>query len=639
MMEKRIAFAEIPGQLAEVPEGYSLVALSPAVELVLDREKQTYTRLEDYIAPLADERWGLENYPRVEALCARLDEILTQRIEAIAEGGLRPAVWSLFFIKQMFDLFSIRALELRSLLQREKPERILYFEREKPGLDTEWFHPRESAFAAVLDVLAPSLSIAAEKREAIAEPPIPPPRKRYSFTRLRDSLRYRWKQALRLARRPVPTEVVCRALCLDYGYSLPWILDELEKRGGDFWVWREDGVITRGAGVPAMRLDPAGEFPEDRTEELLRAIASDSRTRELVAVEEIDLWPLLEPRLRTWIRRSLPRILLDYKNALRIIRELRPDVVLTSMGHSPRQKAICWAARQRGIPPVISRHGEQFMRAYPRFVNSDPETVDWFLCWGRWEEKWLYRYKRRDIHPLIVGSPMIEEGAKQALSRARARRRAGLPWRGQIALYVPTLFSGNEFYMGDRQANDSDYFRDGKKIIQALLELEGWRVAVKEHPNQGDSIWEAWRITLPEARRVTVIRTMRFIDCLHLADVVVLDAPSTTLVQALLGRGHVYIANHPIYQWEPGVLDYFHKHGITVCRVDELADKLRRDEQAGKFSRPADYRECLEPLLYRGKSGGGSAARAAAAILEIASKADPIYWAASALDPRRDPAA
>ncbi|MFB3785597.1 MAG: hypothetical protein ACE15F_04430 [bacterium] len=637
-MEKWIAFVEVPGQLAAVPEEYSLVALTPGVELVLDQEKRVYTRPEDYIAPLADERWGLENYTRVEAFCARLDEILAKRVEAVAEGPLRPASWSLFFIKQVFDLFAIRALELQSLLKLEKPERILYFEREKPGPDTEWLHPRESAFAAVLDVLAPPLSIAAERREAVVEPPPPSSRKRFTITRLGDSLRYRWKQALRLVRRPVPTEVVCRALCLDYGYSLPWILEELEKRRGDFWVWREDGVITRGAGAPAMRLDPARDFPEERTEELLRAIASDSRTRELAVVEDIDLWSLLEPRLRMWIRRSIPRILQDYKNALRIIRELRPDVVLTSMGHAPRQKAICWAARQRGIPPVIARHGEQFMRAYPRFANGDPETADWFLCWGRWEEKWLYRYKRREIHPLIVGAPMIEEGAKQAPSRARARRKAGLPMRGKTALYVPTLFSGNEFYMGDRQTNDSDYFRDGKKIIQALLGMKGWRVAVKEHPNQWDSIWEAWRQTLPEARRVTVIRTLRFIDCLYLADVVVLDAPSTTLVQSLLGRGHVYIADHPIYQWEPGVLDYFHKHGITVCRVDELSERLRRDEQAGKFIRPADYRGCLEPLLYKGKQGGGAAVRAATALLDIAAKADPIYWAASALDPRRDEA-
>ncbi len=637
-MEKRIAFVEVPGQLPEVPEGYGLVALSPGVELALDREKRAYTRPEDYIAPLADEQWGLENYPRVEALCARLDEILGKRDEAAAEGQLRPAFWSLFFIKQVFDLFSIRSLELYHLLKLENPERILYFEREKPGPDTEWLHPRESAYAAVLDVLAPRMAIAGERRAAVPEPPPPPPRKRFTFKRLRDSLRYRWKQALRLTRRPVPQEVVCRALCLDYGYSLPWILEELEKRRGDFFVWREDGVITRGAGAPALRLDPARDLPEEQAVELLRAFASDSRIRELAVVEDIDLWPLLEPRLRTWLRRTVPRIIQDYKNALRVIRELRPDVVLTSMGHAPRQKAIGWAARERGIPPVISRHGEQFMRAYPRFVNGDPETVDWFLCWGRWEEKWLYRYKRREIHPLIVGSPMIEEGARHSPSRARARRKAGLPRRAKIALYVPTLFSGNEFYMGDRQANDSDYFRDGKMILRALLGLEGWRVAVKEHPNQWDSIWESWRQTLPEARRMTVIRSLRFIDCLHLADLVVLDAPSTTLVQALLGSSYVYIADHPIYQWEPGVLDYFHKHGITVCRVDELAGRLRSDELAGKFNRPADYRECLEPLLYRGKPGGGAAARAASAILDIAAKADPIYWAASALDTHRDAA-
>ena len=199
-MEKRIAFVEVPGQLPEVPEGYGLVALSPGVELALDREKRAYTRPEDYIAPLADEQWGLENYPRVEALCARLDEILGKRDEAAAEGQLRPAFWSLFFIKQVFDLFSIRSLELYHLLKLENPERILYFEREKPGPDTEWLHPRESAYAAVLDMLAPRQSSGTAGSRTAAPAPEAVPFAAAGQPALPG------KQARGLMRRPMPQE-------------------------------------------------------------------------------------------------------------------------------------------------------------------------------------------------------------------------------------------------------------------------------------------------------------------------------------------------------------------------------------------------------------------------------------------------
>ncbi|MGH3050039.1 MAG: hypothetical protein ACRDLK_07765, partial [Gaiellaceae bacterium] len=111
----------------------------------------------------------------------------------------------------------------------------------------------------------------------------------------------------------------------------------------------------------------------------------------------------------------------------------------------------------------------------------------------------------------------------------------------------------------------------------------------------------------------------RFVDAIHLADAVVLDLPSTTLVQALHGSARIYVVRNPITAWEPGVIEHLEAHGVRFAAVSELPRVLREDLAAGLLDGPTSYSpEAREPLLAHGQ--GTAAERAADAILHIVSE-------------------
>ena len=68
-MESKIAFVEVPEQLGEVPSGYRIFSLAPAVEAALKESAGRPAFPEDYLDQVEVEREGIENYKRVEVLC------------------------------------------------------------------------------------------------------------------------------------------------------------------------------------------------------------------------------------------------------------------------------------------------------------------------------------------------------------------------------------------------------------------------------------------------------------------------------------------------------------------------------------------------------------------------------------------
>lgn len=119
---------------------------------------------------------------------------------------------------------------------------------------------------------------------------------------------------------------------------------------------------------------------------------------------------------------------------------------------------------------------------------------------------------------------------------------------------------------------------------------------------------EAWASRRGEP--ITFIRDVGFAELIHLADELVLDFPSTTLVQALCGSSRITVVRHPVTAWEPGVLEHLAAHGIDAVDPGDLAKAIR---EPGVVVR---RREALEPLA---ASGPGTAAeRAADAVLRIA---------------------
>lgn len=552
-MAGRLAFVDNPSRLSEVPEGFTVVALTPAVLVAADA-----VPFDAEVDELELERLGEETLDRIFSACDVLDELTGQ-----APASTR---WRLQELKAFYDGALLHALAAVRLAARYAASEALVLAQ------------TGSIAAAVLPSTLADAGVATEGVHASALPVVDVRARRLAGARMGI------RRALR-RRRP-------RILCLDEGYALPDIRDELRQRGADVILW-----------LPPPRRAPIGALPDL------------ARLAPLFRIAGLDVWSAVEPRLRAAVQ-ALRQDHAAFQASRAAIRRDRPDALLASTYAAPAAKAAAAAARAAGVPTIVCRHGELPLRTLPLAPFQDLDVVEWSLCWGRWEAHYVARHAPGVVRTLVVGSPLIERGVAAALERPVARNELGLDDGDLGILLVPTGFSGDGWFAGRRAPPDLTYLRHQISVVEQCIGVGDCRVVVKEH-TRDRGVLEDWaaRGELP----VSFVRGRQFSELVHGPDAVVLDFPSTTLVQALRGKARIYVVKHPVTLWEPGVVEHLESWGVTFVDVPELGDRLRADVERGLLGGPVSYPpEAYEPLCAGGD--GAAAERAADAVLHIVSE-------------------
>ena len=562
-----LAFVDHAARLPEVPAGAVVVALDPFVEIAAAERGVAAIPIDAGFDDLEVEAFGEETFERVGAICDTLDEL------AHAAGLAQEvtAWWRFQELKYLYDGLLIHGLGGLRIAREERARDALLLVREASLA--------RAVLPAALTAAGVDVRISTAGRVVPTVTPPPPPGAADHIAAIRIRLRHSIRR-----QRP-------RVLCLDERYGMPAIVEALRTRGADVRLW-----------VPPPRAARSVAFPD------LSRVASRFR------IAGVDLWPAAEERLVGFVAQELARDDADWRAARAGIRRDRPDVLLGSMYARASAKAAATAARAAGIPSVVTRHGELGTQNVPVMRFNDVDVVDWALCWGEWEARFVERYAPPRVATRVVGSPMLEESIGSAPGRTELRRQLGLGERETVFLLATNALGGDEWFAGWRAPVDTAHARHQIAVVCALLEVEGVRVVVKEHP-----VWEeagpvaAWAAST--GAPITFVRDMRFDRLVNLADVAVLDFPATTLVQALHGSARLCVVRHPVTIWEPGVVEHLERFGVRFVDRAALAGTLRelRDDPVGPIVYPQEAREPLAA------SGPGTAAeRAADAVLAIA---------------------
>lgn len=612
-MTERLALVERAADLGRVPDGFAVVSASPEVEAELQAAGRDFHRPEDHVPEAELEERGLAAYGTVERLCDELDGIARDVLDE--DEAAAPGRWHFFWLKVAYDAVMLRAWQTRALVAALEPGELAFAPRPDSD-DGSLLSMRESVWARVLGVMLPRLGVA--PRPLAVGPADEPVRRPSAGRSLRDAaaavrhhvgpLAHRLRRG---GRGGSPT-----VLMLDFSYGIPPVAAELSRLGAAAVLW-PGGDTSRAMGSPRVRAHARAEPPgPDSVERLWRAVEASSVVRGAFLLEGIDLWPAARPFLERAVRHGFPDALVRRRTALAVLADVGPDVVLASMAAHPLERAACAAARQLGIPTVVSRHGELGLRALPMPAYEDLDAVDWELCWGAWEEAWVARHAHRPVRTRVTGAPVIEDAIRRPLSRRRARRLLGLGEGEPVVLFAATNYSGNRWYAGRRMPSDSEYYRMQVRTVESLLAVDGLRVVLKEHPGSRHSAIDRWCEQFAPEGRTLAVRQPAFARLIEVADAVVIDAASTTLVQALFGPAPIYLVDSPVYKWEPGVAEHLLAHGIPLCKAEDVGRLLGEDLAAGHLAERRGYpQEAREPLIAGGPPAAGRTARA---VLDIA---------------------
>ena len=558
-MASRVAFVDDPALLADVPTGFNVVALQPSVALTAPDD---VLPLDLYLDDMELEGLGAETFERLLEACALLDGALQH------SGAGVSTRWRLHQLKAVWDGLLACALgAVRHVQAFDADEALLLVRR-----------------GSLADRVLPSV-LAAEGVTVRVAGAVPADRAVRSDEqgggRL-GSISTRMRHALR-RRRP-------RILCLDYRYGVPPIAAALRARGADTLLWLPPQGRARPLSLPDI-----------------------SELAPLFRLSGVDLWPAASAYLREVLERDVTHDVAAFHAATATVRRDRPDAILASTFAAPEAKAAATAARAAGVPSVAARHGELAIRELPLGMYQDCDVADWILCWGEWEADLARRQAPRPVNTVVVGAPTIEREVAEMPSRSAVRAELGLGSDELIALFVPTGLSGEDWFAGRRAPTDLSYVRHQIAVATELLAVAGLHVVAKEQA-VGAGPLEQWARLSDIA--LDVIADRPFAQVVNAADAIVLDFPSTTLVQALHGRARVYVVRHPVTAWAPGVLQHLERHGVRVAPASEIGRVLRADIESGLLGTPAVYPpDAYEPLV---ASGPGTAAeRAAEALIRI----------------------
>ena len=590
---------ELPGQIGRALKSvrrrgltsFSLLALTPHVEYALEKLGQPYKRPEDYHSEQDIHQVGLDDLRVLDRFRETVDGFLSERWELLGQHGIRPARLNWYYLKLLFNSVSIRAFITARILSAERPGLVLYFGTRTEAVQRELFFVRESAWSRVIAAACNSMDFPCEalgsnndpsvlnrwrgvQRKGLRGTSIKLARKILGPSFLR-RLRSGYISMNRGGRKLVPS--LSRhgfsprpgLLTLERSHSLEHLLSQVHRRG-KFNVFHWEGHKSwpsghlNGAKAPNVTL-PQGSMPPrtalaEQATELWKEVRALPELAELFHPYGVDCFPIIERRLRRFFAVDLPILLETVLRARAFLSSQRPIAVLASTMGDPQRHAMALAAKKEGIPFVVYRHGacvsfaEMKQWLAPVIEHNDLRTADYVLAFGRGDRDYMETVDGDRAEIVAVGSAHLDHLKKPVhpSTRQRLLRGYGLDPGKSTVMYVPTVMDGNIRSAPYRARSPATMFEMERRIVEAFGEFPNIQFVVKLPSSAFNPTSPIAQWIKDQNLRNCVVITDPFSHLLAMADMFVLDLPSTAFLEALTtDKPILYTGHESPLPWEP----------------------------------------------------------------------------------------
>lgn len=528
---------------------FDLVAVLPAVDLLLSQQGVAHHAIDDFIDEAALVADGDRNTAVIEDLADRSDALLHEAASAIPRHewvSLRA-----FFhpLKGLLDALTNRVTPLAAALDRLRPDRVVCFRRPEYrlfGLDlldkpawslTTHALPlvagsRGTAITWIDDPTSGPLGHDYTPPAAEAEPaPAPYPRGR-----------------------PAPdTPLMINGLFADISNNL---LDLWVNEKGGAQCPLDSVYATVDWGLYKADIAAAMDSVRDR-------LYDDPAFRAAFTKADVDMRSFGRLFFDLLLGRGLP-VLLKVAPFLEAgLRRLGARSVIVSGGMTGTNYVLAQAAAQVGVP-FVSYHYGGFLgySLLPMHERYDMAQADIFLVGGEGSvdtfrqpsalAQWNPRTKR--AVPAATGMPWVDK-ARRDLRMARPRRAAD-PGAPRRFMYVMSALPGDNRYFGYVYPPDIRYWRFQRRLVETLLARPDIRLVLKpalsyRYP-QLDSPVFRWLEANVDPARYDVVTDVRLEDCLNGMDMTFHDSPSTpVLYLAASDRPFGLYVDREVYRLRP----------------------------------------------------------------------------------------
>ena len=556
------------------------IALGPAAMHSLSGKKIPYMIPEDFCS--REEIWEICNsqFDRLSDVCSLFDKTMLKEDLFLAEWGIQPFLFSLWQLGQLMDGLAGRALYLKKIL-KSFPASDIYVHLAPPQA---WacfnlgFSKNETLWGRLLSLPGWNAKVhtlfdrETEKRFLIKEI-FSNQIKRYS--RLYNVSRHIQSGTLKGISFSGNSDKNL-FLVLNGAYEWRYLFPDLIASGGSFYYLSGPGLEMT---YPKEGVDGGSNRRSGHMWEKFKSS---------IGIEEIDYLEIIRDRFE-WITDHSPFVTRRIIHKLqRFFAAKKIKALLAAGGLDFGSYVARQYCKKKNIPVISWQLGAQWrdkkiiQRADLLYLVGTDAT----FVYGD-EVKNDYETSR------FAGSCRIEPVGSVSLESLRGVKPKAAE-RGNNILYVITQYYRNVWYCGFSPPYvERLYYREQMAIVTRLIEIlkdiPDISVTIKLFP--GAEVHDEhppWVKDLKGVDRLNlIIDQASFSKLLSSHDIVIVDLPTTTLLQAVATKLSVF-ALMSIVRWPDRVEASLKKRAICADSANELMDHLREYLVSGVYKADAE---------------------------------------------------
>lgn len=577
------------------------IALGPSSMHYLSNRNIPYTIPEHYCSPQEVEDACIDQFDRLRKVCDELDAEITKRDPFLKEWNIRPFLFHLWQIGMIVDGLISRRLQLKKIMEKMPDAKIfVHLTQSKPfdifGLgfskeETLWGRllalPGWSNTVNILpEPTIPNssssvVSFKARLKHLVGEELFPKLsfRKLWPFMNLAYAFYYgtlsNGFKSLFADRKRERKSV----LCIDGIFEWRYILSSLSRKG--IMIYYLSSKFLQNNYLESRKTDT---FSDKFWNIFSKSINKDT----------VDFRPMIKDRIYWIIEQScqVAKTAVKQMEDVFIKKDIR--LALSSVAYSYLSHVVRSYCHKKDIPVIGWQHGASWYekRITQRADLEDLVTNSIQLVYGEANKK---AYETSDLitacKVVTIGSVSIDRIVQNSGSSNES---------GNRILYVVTNYYRNGWYCGFTPPfSDRLYLLEQCCIVKGftriLATLKNVSLTVKIHPG-ATVLGEVppWIAELSNKEHVEIISSeSTFAEMLNHHDIVVIDSPTTTLLQALASQLPLFILTSII---SPPKADMprLRKRAVCVNSSQELINELKSYLKTGVYSTDVGNRDFLK---------------------------------------------
>ena len=377
-----------------------------------------------------------------------------------------------------------------------------------------------------------------------------------------------------------------KVMLLGGPYNWDYIKEELSSNGiNPFYI-----LFRGNQNYWVSSSHEQGMVEPNKWEDIWRNLTANPEFMRYFTINGINLYPILK-RPFCFLFKWLVKPCIDvYECTSNLLRKNKIKAVLVSTFLNGVCCSISKAARDLDIPVIVWQHGGYFYRNHMITNYIDLMCANFHFSWGEGViAEFNEMNKLFGANLRAIGSPMLERLFQKSLD---GKIRQLVQTNQKVVLYVTSIFYHNTYYVSSPPPqSDISLWRTQQEIVESLANHTNFQIVVKLLPDlaRQTPLLKSHILEKGFQNIQVLVDECSFTDLLPIADLIVMDYPSTALLKALTTSKPIFVYEKLI-QISPSNVNLLKRRAFCYEELAELINDLEQFLTTGKIEKKSIFR-------------------------------------------------